>query len=183
MPEELERFWHERAGPLAKSLYARIGITERVPFVLDQYSNPPQIHHQSSSVLRKMTEQVAGRTTMRTYGQHVLRFIATLAEDGGDLATVDPGYLSQYRARRLASTTPQGKPLDPVSWNSEAAALKTMFDAAVLLRLRPDNPTEHPALQWSFKGAAAASEEPKFITLDRFRIFRDDGQGGGNGKD
>ena len=60
MPEELERFWHERAGPLAKSLYARIGITERVPFVLDQYSNPPQIHHQSSSVLRKMTEQVAG---------------------------------------------------------------------------------------------------------------------------
>ena len=115
MPRELERFWHERAGPLAKSLYARIGITERVPFVLDQNSHPPQIHHQSSSVLRKMTEQVAGRTTMRTYGQHVLRFIATLAEDGGDLATVDPGYLSQYRARRLASTTPQGKPLDPVS--------------------------------------------------------------------
>tara|TARA_B100000953_G_scaffold241264_1_gene202906 strand:- start:931 stop:1956 length:1026 start_codon:yes stop_codon:yes gene_type:complete len=112
---------------------------------------------------------------MRTYGQHVLRFVATLMEDGHDLTTVEPGYLSQYRARRLASTTPQGKPLDPVSWNSEAAALKTMFDAAVLLRLRPDNPTEHPALQWSFKGAAASSEEPKFITLDRFRIFRDDG--------
>lgn len=97
MPDALERFWHDRASPLAKSLYARIGITERVPFVLDQYSNPPQIHPQSSSVLRKMTEQMPGRTTMRTYGQHVLRFVAKLAEDGGDLATVDPGYFSQYR--------------------------------------------------------------------------------------
>jgi len=91
MPRELERFWHERAGPLAKSLYSRIGLTGRAPFILDQNSNPPQIHRQSSSVLRKMTEQVPGRTTIRTYGQHVLRFVATLAEDGDDLTTVEPG--------------------------------------------------------------------------------------------
>ena len=84
MPRELERFWHERASPLAKSLYSRIGITGRAPFVLDQNSNPPQIHPQSSSVLRKMTEQVPGRTTMRTYGKHVLRFVATSPERTGE---------------------------------------------------------------------------------------------------
>lgn len=176
MPVELESFWQEEALPLARQLYARTGITSRVPFVLENIQdNKIQISPQSSRVLRKMTQQVPGRTTMATYGNHVLRFVSTLAEDGGDLATVDADYLATYRARRLTTPTGPGKTLEHNSWNSEAAALKTMFSAAVLLRIRLDNPTEHPQLNWVSRGAATATDEPKFITLEQFRAFRDNG--------
>lgn len=175
MPEALESFWHDHVQPIAVRMYRSIGVTKRLPFVLDENTNPPDIHHQSSLILRKMTEQVPGRTTMVTYAPHVLRFLITLIDDGKDFTEIDANYLSQYRARRLATETPTGGELSHISWNSEAAALKTMFDAAVIAGLRSDNPAQSPILRWKVKGASVAPPEPKFVTLEKFRKFRDDG--------
>lgn len=109
---------------------------------------------------------------MQTYGSHAFRLIATLAAQGKAVSGVTAADLNDYKRARCAE-------VEPRSWNSEAAALKSFFDAAVLAGLRSDNPCHHPALFWYIKGAAVEPDEPDFLTLAQFERFRDEGLGWG----
>jgi len=170
VPAQLESFWHETAAPLAQKLYARTGVSARTPFMVEDGF---ALHELGSAILRTMTNQKGGRTTMATYGRHAFRFLATMIGDDVDIADVTPNHLLQYKARRMSPA--DGQPIEPGSWNSEAAALKALFDAVVVLGVRPDNPCNHPNLDWNERGAAVEPDEPKFITLEQFRRFRDHG--------
>lgn len=170
MPPELEAFWHQTAAPLARKLYARTGVTARTPFMLEDAF---ALHDLGSAILRTMATQKGGRTTMATYGPHAFRFLADVFGHGGRIEDVTPNHLLQYKARRKSPV--DGRTIKPRSWNSEAAALKAMFDAVVLLGIRPDNPCNHPNLGWLDGGASVEPDEPKFITLAQFRRFRDHG--------
>jgi hypothetical protein len=170
MPPELEAFWQQTAAPLARKLYARTGVTARTPFMLEDAF---ALHDLGSAILRTMATQKGGRTTMATYGPHAFRFLADMFGHGGRIEDFTPNHLLQYNARRKSPV--YGRAIKPRSWNSEAAALKAMFDAVVLLGIRPDNPCNHPNLGWLDGGASVEPDEPKFITLAQFRRFRDHG--------
>ena len=131
------------------------------------------LHDLGSAILRTMATQKGGRTTMATYGPHAFRFLADMFGSGVRIEDVTPNHLLQYKARRKSPV--DGRAIKPRSWNSEAAALKAMFDAVVLLGIRPDNPCNHPNLGWLDGGASVEPDEPKFITLEQFRRFRDHG--------
>lgn len=161
-----ETFWDERLSSISKRALVTAGVDDRVPFVL---ASDGTIDLGLAELFRMFAGQTSGRTTMLSYAQHAIRFLRYLAELGANVANVSPSQLATYRRTRNMSG------IEPLSWNSEAAALKSLFDAAVLLDLRPDNPCEFPTLIWYNKGARVDPKEPDFITLAEFQRFRDDG--------
>lgn len=175
MPADLEAFWHQTARPLAQRLYTQTGITTRVPFVLDDQANPIRLDADLSEILRKLSGQVLGRTTMSSYGRRAFNFIDAAHHDGLTLATVTPAYLADHKRRRHMPPKPGAKAIEPQSWNPEAAAIAALFDVVILMGVRQDNPCNHPSLAWTNVGAAVEPDEPKFITLQQFTKFRDEG--------
>lgn len=161
-----EQLWHEQLASLSKRALVTAGVNERVPFVL---ASDGTVDVDLAELFRTFAGQTAGRTTMFSYAQHAIRLVRYLTELSSSIANVRPAQLATYRRLRNASG------IEPLSWNSEAAALKSFFDAAVLLELRPDNPCNFPTLIWYNKGAHVEAKEPDFITLAQFQCFRDEG--------
>lgn len=161
-----EALWHERLSSLSKRALITAGVNDRVPFVL---AADGSVDVDLADLFRTFSGQTSGRTTMFSYAQHAIRLVRYLTELGSSVANVGPAQLATYRRMRNASG------IEPISWNSEAAALKSLFDAAVLLGLRRDNPCNFPTLIWYNKGAQAEAKEPDFITLAQFQRFRDEG--------
>lgn len=165
-----EEAWCNSLRVIAKRALVTAGATDRVPFIL---CNDGTIDTKLAELFRTFTGQTYGRTTMASYGPHAMRLVRYLAERGLELSSVRPADLAAYRRLRNASG------IEAVSWNSEAAALKSFFDAAVLLDIRPDNPCTFPTLVWYNKGGAVDRKAPDFITLADFQRFRDEGLANG----
>lgn len=165
-----ESLWREQFSSLSKRALVTAGVDDRVPFVL---LADGLVDLNLATLFRTFAGQTAGRTTMHSYAQHAIRLVRHLTELGTSVAKVSPAQLAAYRRLRNASG------IEPLSWNSEAAALKSFFDAAVLLELRPDNPCNFPTLIWYHKGPQVEPDAPDFITLQQFQQFRDVGLGFG----
>lgn len=174
-----EAAWQDRLRLAARRALTVEGVNDRVPFVLQADGS---LDEELSTLFRLWAGQVPGRTTMESYGRHAFRLLKTMHSQGIDLRSVTVNYLANYRRIREA-TEIQRKPVDdgsrrtrkPISWNSEASALKSFFDAVVLAEIRSDNPCDHKALKWYNAGASVTPEEPDFITLAEFEHFRDEG--------
>lgn len=161
-----EEQWQDNLRALAKRALVTAGVNERVPFVLEADGT---VDLGLAELFRTFAGQTSGRTTMSSYAHHAMRLIRYASQQGLSIAEIRPAHLTSYRRIRNASG------IEPISWNSEAAALKSFFDAAVLLEIRPDNPCNFPTLVWYNKGAQVDPKEPDFITLADFQTFRDMG--------
>lgn len=171
LPEEVlgKRFedaWRSTFRAAAKRALVTAGVDDRVSFIL---AADGTIDSDLTSVLRTFSGQTSGRTTMSSYGLHAVRLIRFLSEQGIGLESVKPADLARYKRFRM------GSGIEPISWNSEASALKSFFDAVILEGIRPDNPCSSPVLVWYNRGAQSSRQEPDFITLKQFERFRDEG--------
>jgi integrase/recombinase XerD len=167
---EFERIWREQHRAIAKRALVTAGVDDRVPFVLQ---SDGAIDRELSELFRIYAGQTSGRTTMASYGHHAIRFVRWIAGRGLTIASVTPAHLADYRRLRNGSGIESG------SWNSEAAAIKSLFDAASITKVRSDNPCKFPTLVWYNGGARIEPKAPDFVTLSQFERFRDEGLGVG----
>lgn len=179
---DLEALWSSQLRAAGNRALAVEAVTNRTPFVI---RSDGSIDEELSMILRRFADQVPGRTTMETYARHAFRLLLTMARDGMDLRTVSFTYLADYRRIRNAAEIRRkdaggkSRRRKPISWNAEASALKSFFDAVVVSGIRLDNPCQHKSLNWHIGGAMAAPEEPDFVTLADFERFRDEGLAAG----
>jgi site-specific recombinase XerD len=158
--------WRSTFRATARRALVTAGVDDRVPFIL---ANDGTIDTYLTGVLRTFSGQTSGRTTMSSYGRHAVRLIRFLSEQGLDFESVKSTDLARYKRVRM------GSGIEPISWNSEASALKSLFDAVILEGYRTDNPCSSPALAGYNRGAQSSREDPDLITLKQFERFRDVG--------
>lgn len=163
---EFEKAWKEGLRQISRRALVTVGVEDRVPFVLAEGGT---LDLELSELFRTFAGQVGGRTTMASYTHHAATLMRYLQQEGLDLNTVEAGHLATYRKIRNSSG------IEPISWNSEAAAIKSLFDAAIILRRRKDNPCTFPSFVWYNRNPGAANKTPDFISLAQFEKFRDEG--------
>ena len=165
-----EEVWRGELREVCRKTFVAIGVDDRAPFILRSDLSYDRV---GSELFRTQAGQVTGRTTMEGYGRHGFRFLRWIAGRSGGLRAVDVRSVAAYRKQRLA----QG--VTPRAWNTEAAAVKSLLDAAVVTGTISSNPCAHPNLAWYHHGAEAAPKAPNFVTLAQFKRFRDGGLGTG----
>ncbi|MET9079003.1 hypothetical protein ABZX95_44405 [Streptomyces sp. NPDC004232] len=165
----VDRYGDGLPGGTAVALLDRRVIPDGTPVVLGPDMRPAE---PLCSWFRYLAYLGRDPETMRSYAYVVLRLAEYLASRGTDLLAAGEVDLLAYRRQRLDV---QAVPIDPVTWDREAATVNGLFAWMTEAGHRRHGPLRMPK---AYGSGMAHGMQVRHLTLEQYLFFRDVGLGG-----